>query len=463
MKTKGEIIANGIAIPPTDSRLINELRASLINGIIKRWYPLVLDEECGGYYTNISHDWKIMPEQEKMIVTQARHIWTLSKAAEFLNDKKNYERMARYGFSYLKNKMWDEKYGGFYQIRSRDGEATELEGWLNEKRVYGNAFAVFALAALYKLTDDLQVLNFAQRAFVWIENNAYDLKYKGYFQFLTAESEPFDNNSDYKTIASDKNEVGLKDQNSSIHLLEAFTELYKVWQDPLVAERLQSLLEIIRDVIVTPQGYMQLFFNRNWTPVSFHDCSIEERKANFKLDHISFGHDYETAFLMLEASYALGLEDDVKTLATARKMLDHAIQYGWDEKAGGFFDGGYYLKGSDRCSIIRDTKSWWAQAEGLNALLLFANIFPEEKKYYKYFLRQWDYIKKFVIDSVNGDWFERGIDKEPQFKTKPKSHMWKCTYHTCRALMNCIAMLEGEENSKINRVISHWRETAKLL
>ena len=229
----------------------------------------------------------------------------------------------------------------------------------------------------------------------------------------------------------------------------------------MLRNQLKSLLELIRDKLVAERGYLQLFFQNDWTPVSFRDASEEERKANFGLDHVSFGHDYETAFLMLEASYVLGLPDDRRTLAVAKKMLDHAIANGWDESVGGFYDGGYYFSGSDTCSIVKDTKNWWAQAEGLNALLLFSKIFPDESRYRTYFKREWNYIKTYILDPVYGDWFEGGIDKEPQFKEGPKSHMWKCTYHTCRALMNCIAMMNNDADAEINRVIAHWRKISE--
>jgi cellobiose epimerase len=447
----------------TDSPRVEELMNALTKGILERWYPLVIDKECGGYFTNITYDWKLPAEQEKMVVSQARHIWTLSKVSEFLGGIQEYEQMARHGVPFLKTKMWDSAHGGFYQIRSRDGGMSDVRGWRDEKRTYGNAFAVYALAALYKKTRDPDVLEFAQTAFRWIEEHAFDPKQKGYFQFFTGDSKPFDLTSVYKTIALDGNEVGFKDQNSSIHLLEAYTELYHVWKDPLLRTQLQSLLELIRDTMVARQGYLQLFFHNDWTPVSFRESSTAEREANFGLDHVSFGHDYETAFLMLEASHALGLTGDLRTLTIAKKMLDHALTFGFDETVGGFYDGGYYLKGDDRCTIVRDTKNWWAQAEGLNALLLFSKIFPGEPRYPAYFHRQWNYVKNYIIDAEHGDWFEGGVDKEPHFRTGMRSHMWKCTYHTGRTLMNCITMMEGDPGKELNTIIGHWQKTAQQL
>jgi mannobiose 2-epimerase len=436
------------------------MRNALLNGIVRNWYPLVIDKEYGGYFTNIAHDWKLLPEQEKMVVSQSRHVWTLSKLSEFLEAQDDYIQMARHGIPFLRNKMWDDKYGGFFQIRNREGGYSDVMGWREEKRAYGNAFAIYALAALYERTADPSVLEFAQMIFRWIESHSYDPIHKGYFQFFTRDGQPFDTQSEYKSVAFDSNEVGFKDQNSSIHLLEAFTELYHVWKDPLVRTRLQSLLELIRDTIVTDQGYLQLFFYPDWRPLSYRRSSKEEREKNYGLDHVSFGHDYETAFLMLEASFVLGIEGDIRTLSIAKKMLDHAMTYGWDQSVGGFYDGGYYFEGESNCTIIKETKNWWAQAEGLNALLLFSKIFPEEPRYFEYFLRQWQYVKTYLIDSEKGDWFEGGLDKEPHYRTSKKSHMWKCTYHTGRALMNCYSMMQDDSAKEINKLILHWRDVA---
>ncbi len=103
--------------------------------------------------------------------------------------------------------------------------------------------------------------------------------------------------------------TGYKDQNSSIHLLEALTELYAVWPDPLVRERLDEMLRLIRDVITTPKGNLVLFLQPDWTPVSFRDSSEAVVLKHRYVDHVSFGHDVETAYLMLEASHALGLKE----------------------------------------------------------------------------------------------------------------------------------------------------------
>ncbi len=451
--------------------IFNEMFDEFDSSLLKLWYPIVVDKEYGGYFSNISYNWQIEEKQDKMIVTQARHIWLLSKAADIFENE-NYKQIAEHGYNFLKNFMWDDKFGGFYQIRTRDGNLSESENWFDEKRVYGNAFAIYGLAALYKTTQNSEVLELAKETFYWIENNAYDPVNKGYFQFLTREGKPFGKYSEHKTTATDFKEAGFKDQNSSIHLLEAFTELYSAWPDPLLKERLTELLVLIRDTITTDQGFLTLFLTEDWNPISYKLASKKDRENNFGLDHVSFGHDYETAFLMLEASHVLGIDNDIRTLTTCKKMLDHAIKFGWDNINGGFFDEGYYFEGKEKCEIIKDTKTWWPQAEGLNVLLLFSTIFPQNTTYNVLFEKLWNYVKKYLLDSENKGWYWGSIEKEPYMNSEPKGSIWKVAYHDGRSLMNCLSMLANSNNQlripngmkqKINEtniLINHWRNIA---
>ncbi|MFH1194815.1 MAG: AGE family epimerase/isomerase [bacterium] len=452
------------------NQIRNEMLESLQKDLFEACYPKCVDKEFGGYFTNFSHDWQIEAVQEKMIVTQARHMWTAAKAAKFFGNK-IYENATVHGLKFLKDKQWDNDNGGFFQVRDRDGGFTPLHGWRDEKRAYGNAFGVYGLSALYELTKNPEVIAFARTAFEWIEEHCYDPHYGGYFQFITKEGNIFGKNDEYKTLAKDENEVGFKDQNSSIHLMEAYTELYTNWKDEILYKKLRDILVLIRDTMTSSKGYLRLFFEPDFKPVSFRDDSKEVREKNFGLDHVSFGHDYETAFLMMEASHILGIENDTRTLAVAKKMLDHAIDNGWDKEGIGFVDEGYYFAGEDKCKIIKDSKTWWVQAEGLNALLMFSKIYPEEKRYFEMFVQLWDYVKKNLIDHEHGGWYWGGLDKQPFYKTGSKQNLWQCTYHNGRALMNCISMLadedfelygksEGfrEKKKQTDEFIEHWKK-----
>ena len=420
-----------------DSVLI-EMETNLDN-MFELWYPKSIDTVYGGFFSDINYKWELQGRQNKMIVTQARHVWSASNAAQFYKDsnKKNLLlKVAAHGFEFLKSTMWDKEFGGFYDLVNREGEPLKENGKII-KRVYGNAFAIYGLAAYYKASGDISALKLAEETFYWLEKNSYDSLYGGYFQFISREGVPF--------IYGYGNDPP-KDQNSSIHLLEAFTELYSVWHNEKLKERLTSLLHIIRDIATTNKGYLNLFFKKDWTPVSYRDSTAEIRNKNYEFDHVSFGHDIETAYLMLEASGALGIQDDITTLNKAKKMVDHSLENGWDEEYGGLYDGGYYYGEENRASIIRDTKEWWSQAEALNSLLMMSELFPEDElNYYERFCIQWSYIKRYLIDQINGDWYWGGIDKVPSNKYFRKATIWKANYHTSRALINCIARLKNQK------------------
>jgi mannobiose 2-epimerase len=276
-----------------------------------------------------------------------------------------------------------------------------------------------------------------------MEEHSHDAIYGGYYQYLTREGKPILRDDNMPSTS----DVGYKDQNSSIHILEALTELYRVWPKPLVRLRLQEMLSLIRDKMISKKGYLVLFFRPDWTPVSFRDSSWASIIQHKYLDHVSFGHDIETAYLMLEASHALGLQNDTLTKIVGKRMVDHALRNGWDKNLGGFYDEGYYFKGSDTLTIIFASKNWWAQAEGLNTLLLMADTYPNDSMhYYDKFKKQWNYIQTYIIDHVNGGWYEEGLDNEPQRKTALKGHIWKGAYHNFRALSNCVKRLRSGEN-----------------
>jgi len=415
------------------------INQSLRHDILETWYPLCVDTKEGGFLSSFSSDWQPENSQDKFLVNQTRHIWTLSAAAFFYKDT-IYRNMADQGFQFLKNCMRDSVYGGFYMLRSRSGEPVNY-AYRDEKRAYGLAFAIYALSAYYQISKENEALKLAVETFQWLEKHSYDTDFGGYMEHLTRTGdwlEPSVTNS----TAWDCRSSGWKDQNSSIHLLEAFTALYKIWPDSLLRQRLTEMFVLIRDKITNHQGSLILFFQRNWEPVSYQDSTETIRSANYFYDHISFGHNLETAYLLIEAMHVLNHPTREKTMNIAKKMVDHALTYGWDQTYGGFYDAGYALKNFDTVTIINKEKTWWVQAEGLNALLLMHKLFPGQSVYLQTFLNQWQYIDQYLIDHKYGGWYWAGLDRSPEQIEAPKAVQWKINYHNTRAMINCLHMLK---------------------
>jgi mannobiose 2-epimerase len=437
-----------------------QMRKSMVDELLKPWYPAAIDTLDGGFLSAFSYYFKPVGNQDKMIVTQARHVWSNAKAAEMFPNVPYYKAGAKHGFEFLRDKMWDKQYGGFYTYVDRQGNVKKSS--FAPKEAYGNSFAIYAMAAYYQMSGDTSALNLAIREFMWLEKHSHDPIYKGYYQHMERDGTPIKRDANTPTTA----ETGYKDQNTSIHLLEAFNELYTVWPNPLLKTRLNEMLVLIRDTIVTPKGYLNLFFHDDWTPVSYRDSSEAVILKHRGLNHVSFGHDVETAYLMLEASHTLGIKNDTLTLRIGKKMLDHALDNGYDNAVGGFYDEGYYFKDKPGMTIIADTKNWWAQAEGLNTFLIMDEYFPSDPHhYYDKFKQLWNYTQTYLIDHEHGDWYQGGIDKQPQYKMALKGQIWKGTYHVYRALMNCVQTLTPDktpppvpQNVRITHQTVKWTE-----
>ena len=435
-----------------DKAIEDEMNHSLQTEILDAWYPLTVDTVYGGFLSNFTFDWQPRGPQNKMIVTQTRHLWALSGAAMFYKND-GYQNLADHAYKYLRDAMWDKEDGGFYTTLSREGKpgSTDFGG---SKMAYGNAFGIYALSAYYELTGNEEALNLAKKDFQWLEEYSHDPVYGGYFNNLNRDGSPLSVGGMDKAKESgtspeqlpDYDRISQKDQNTSIHILEALTALYKVWPDSLLRKRLREMFSLIADTIVTDRGSLTLFLTRDWKPISLRDSSESYIRRRIDTDHISFGHNIETAYLLLEASQVLNGKPDKKTLALAKKMVDQTLKYGWDRKVGGIFDKGYFFKGSDTITIVSNVKVWWSQAEALNSCLLMSKLYPAEKeKYRDYFKKEWNYLNTYQIDHKHKGWYEEGLDNSPRQVSAPKATDWKIDYHNSRALMNCIKMLRGED------------------
>lgn len=402
---------------------------SVLKDQYQLWYPRTVDNEYGGFLSRFTYDWQPEGPQDKFIVTQSRHVWSSSTIAYMDTSRRDFEQYGKYGYQFLKNIMWDQEYGGFYDMVSREGEVITEEDDRIQKQLYGNAFAIYGLASYYRISGNKEVLELAQKAFYWLEEGGYDPDHGGYFNSLTREGQPYESGF-------------AKDYNSGIHILEALAELYQVWPDNLVRDRLYEMFRIVRDTIITDRGYMNLYFRNDWTPVVYRDSSRTLQEENQNIDHITFGHDIETAFLLLEAAHSLGFDAD-STLSMAKKMVDHTIDHAWDEEDGGIYDYGYYFQGDDTLTVTSTSKEWWSQAEALHSLLIMARHFPDDPhNYLERFAEQWTYIKQYMLDHEHGGWYRTGIDEDPEAQKMSRASIWKGNYHTVRSLLRSRDLLE---------------------
>ncbi len=101
--------------------LKNEAENHLLNELLPFWTTRMKDEVNGGYLTHFDKKGNDSGENEKSLIAQTRCLYTISSAHRAGYGKGRYAELARHGFDFLINKMWDPEYGGFYWMTDRKG------------------------------------------------------------------------------------------------------------------------------------------------------------------------------------------------------------------------------------------------------------------------------------------------------------------------------------------------------
>jgi mannobiose 2-epimerase len=402
--------------------LADEMDAVLRHDLLDVWFPRSIDKVHGGFNSNFTRDWKPAPSAGKFSVFQGRMVWVASQIVMQRPElKSEFLPIIDHGMRYLSQVLWDKQHGGFYW--GLDDQGNISPQYTDGKHLYGISFGLYGATAAYQATNDRSALVLAQKTFHWIDEHAHDTKNGGYFEWLTRDGRvvpPTSGKTRVEEVPFAGFPIGYKSMNTHIHLLESFTQLYEVWKDEALRRRLIELLGVVRDKICVEPGVMNLYFTPDWRAIPDHD---------------SYGHDVETAYLMLETESILG-QHDPGTEAMARHLVDHALAYGWDEEYGGFYrEGTTFGKAED----LR--KEWWVQFEGLNALLLMHEKYGKQTDaYFKAFQKQWQFIRDKQVDHEFGGIYDT-VERDGTVKDFTKARIWKEAYHDSRALLNVTARL----------------------
>ena len=358
-------------------RLQSQVDYALQVDILGPWFPRAMSE-AGGFDQMFDESWQRGETTERSIVYQARLTWVASQAAlRYPREAPVWKERASHGAQFLAQ-MWDGENGGFFWAMKRDEKGDYQPQRAGEKHVYGIAFAIYALSAAYQATGDNNALQLAQNAFYWLETHAHDARNGGYHEALTRAGKPIIASiSDTQTSDVIGTRYGYKSMNSHIHLLEALSALHHVWPNTLLEKRLNETFFLVRDTIAVEPGALNQYFTPDWKALPERD---------------SFGHDIETAYLLIEAAHELK-NNEAKTGQIARALVDHTLAFGWDEERAGVYDTGGVFRTPRADEDTR--KVWWTQAETLNALLLMHKRHGQETpRYWEAFVKQWNWIQQ---------------------------------------------------------------------
>ena len=314
------------------------------------------------------------------------------------------------------NHFHDDRYGGFVWTITADRQVEQCD-----KKTYGQAFCVYALTEYFLATTDTAAKEAAITLFRLIEQHAHDSRYGGYFEVCQANWERAG-----EQRLSEVDQAAPKSMNTQLHVLEAYTNLARVWSDPLLTQRLAELVRLFSHRVFDAEtNHLHHFFERDWRV-----CSHE----------YTYGHDIEASWLLCEAADVLDQPNVAKkTVKMARRLARATI----DEGLGA--DGGLYNEGRDGRPTDR-SKIWWVQAEAVVGLLNMHTI-SQDQQYLRAADQVWQYICQHVVDRQQGEWHWRLDPQNRPAMDLPKVSIWKGPYHNGRM---CLEVLRRhhDDNSR---------------
>lgn len=382
--------------------LAHEVRKELTDRIIPFWKQL-RDDEHGGYYGYMDFDLNVDKQYEKGCILNSRILWFFSNAYMTLKDKTLLSE-ADHAYKFMRDCCEDKEFGGVFWSVSYDGKPLDTT-----KHIYNQAFAIYALSSYYAASNDGGALEFAMDLFEKIETIGTDSY--GYLESFNRKWELEDNDK-----LSENGLLADKTMNTLLHVLEAYTELYRVNKDEKVKTALVKILDAFKNQVYNENtNRLEVFFDEKMNTIS---------------DLYSYGHDIEASWLLDRACTVLS---DEKITAETHEYTNALAAEVYKEALDNGAMNNECFKG-----VVDTTRVWWVQAE---AMVGFYNCYEKtgEEKYKDITEKLWAYIKKYIIDKRPGsEWFwDLDKDGNPVSK-KPIVEPWKCPYHNGRMCMEII-------------------------
>ncbi|MBO4470074.1 MAG: AGE family epimerase/isomerase [Bacteroidales bacterium] len=395
----------------TLDELKQEVSQELTSNILPYWIENMTDPR-GGYYGRRDGNGKLIPEAEKGLILNSRILWTFSQAFRILG-KPEYLEAATRAANYIAEHFVDREFGGAYW--SVDAAGNPLD---TKKQFYAIAFAVYGLAEYYRASGGQDALDLAISLYQSIEEHSFDAQKNGYIEACTREWGIIED-----MRLSEKDENYAKTMNTHLHILEAYTGLYRVWKDSLLHDHLANLIRLFLDKIIQPNGHLGLFFDEDW---------------NLHGQMQSFGHDIETSWLLVEAAEVLCEGGDpmdrllyLECLGASRDLATAASE--------GLTAEGMIYEFDPSGDYRKEDRDWWVQAEAvvgyLNRWQLAGDSADLERAY-----AEWKYIKSKII-APDGEWYWGRKEDGSVNLDDDRAGFWKCPYHNGRMCLELMTRL----------------------
>ena len=342
------------------------------------------------------------------VILNARYVWAFSAAYSALS-RSEYLIAARDACDRFLAQYADPVNGGVYWNVAPDGTPSD-----DKKQLYAQGFAIYGLSEYYKVTNSQAALTAATALFRTVETHFADRENGGYIEALARDFSPLE---DMSLSAHDINAD--KTMNSHLHLLEAYANLYGVWPDPSLKDAIVRLLDIICMRVMAPDGHLQLYFRRDWSVLP---------------GAVSYGHDIETSWLLLECAFA------TRDIDVVSRVRPFAAALGCAGNEGLMPDGSMrYELLTD--GTFDDSRQWWVQAETVVGNLWLWKYHGDDAGADRA-LACWAYIRDHLVDRRGGEWYWAILPDGSPDLSQPKAGFWKCPYHNTRMCLEVLKLFE---------------------
>lgn len=388
------------------AKLKEEMRQVLTENILPFWMERMTDEVNGGFHGRISGMGEWIPGSPKGAILNARILWTFSSAYRLLH-KNEYLATATRAKRELIDHFYDAEYGGVYWSIHEDGAPLDTK-----KQIYALGFALYGLSEYHRATGDKEALEYAIYLFNDIEKYSFDPVKNGYCEALSREWREIE---DMRLSEKDANER--KTMNTHLHILEPYTNLFRVWQDERLERQLRNLIDLFTDKILDMDTkHLQLFFDDDW---------------NSKYQIVSYGHDIEASWLLHEAALVLGDKRLINRLESIVIEIAEAASEGFLSEAGMIYE-----THAERAAIDAD-RHWWVQAE---TIVGYMNLYQhfDDRLSLRRAAECWEFVKNHLIDWQGGEWFWSLCADGTPNRDEDKAGFWKCPYHNGRMCMEIL-------------------------
>ena len=420
-----------------------EMQDVLTKNILPFWLDRMVDYEQGGFYGRIDGSGVLHPDAEKGAILNARILWSFSAAYRVLSKVQSskikvqcYLEAATRAKDYFIEHFIDREYGGIYW--SLDSKGKPLD---TKKQFYAIGFAIYALSEYARATGDREALDYAIWLFECIEEHAFDREHNGYIEAMTRDWRPI---ADMRLSDLDANYP--KSQNTHLHIIEPYTNLYRCIREMQAATTcnyvpvlgsvlpidivvpmetlariegaLSNLIDIFTDKILNPDTHhLDLFFEMDWT------------RGAGRLE--SYGHDIECSWLLHEAALVLNDPYILNKVEPIVREVARASEKGLRP------DGSMIHEANLDTGHVDDDLHWWVQAENVVGWYNIWQHFHDEVALDKT-VCCWQYIKDNLVDYDNGEWYWSRHADGTVNTVDDKAGFWKCPYHNSRMCLEII-------------------------